>query len=232
MITLYQFPAAFGVPNISPYCLKLETFLRLAGLDYQVHSVRDPRKTPKGKLPFIKLDGEVIADSAIIQRRLGERFPLTLDAHLDAAGRARALAIARLCDEHLAMLLLYFRWLDEEGWRQIRVSFFGNLPVPLRLLLPPLVRRRMRLALWAQGLGRHSLEELLIFAREDLQALADLLGEAPFFGGERPCSADAAAYGILANLLLCLLDTPLNRLAREFPPLLAYCERLRARVWA
>lgn len=232
MITLYQFPAAFGVPNISPYCLKLETFLRLAGLDYQVHSVRDPRKAPKGKLPFVKLDGEVIADSAIIQRRLGERFPLTLDAHLDAAGRARALAIARLCDEHLAMLLLYFRWLDEEGWRQIRTSFFGNLPAPLRLLLPPLVRRRMRRALWAQGLGRHRLEELLIFAREDLQALADLLGEAPFFGGERPCSADAAAYGILANLLLCRLDTPLNRLAREFPPLLAYCERLRARVWA
>ncbi|GAB3389231.1 glutathione S-transferase family protein [Azotobacter armeniacus] len=231
MITLYQFPAAFGVPNISPYCLKLETFLRLSGLEYQVYNVRDPRKAPKGKLPFIKLDGEVIADSAVIQRRLGERYTLTLDDHLDAAGRARALAIIRLCDEHLAVLLMYFRWLDEEGWRQIRASFFGNLPALLRLLLPPLVRWQMSRALWAQGLGRHSREDLLVFAREDLQALADLLGEAPFFGGEQPCSADAAAYGILANLLLCRLDTPLNRLAREFPPLAAYCERLRARVW-
>lgn len=25
MITLFQFPAAFNVPNASPYCLKLET---------------------------------------------------------------------------------------------------------------------------------------------------------------------------------------------------------------
>jgi glutathione S-transferase len=218
MIVLYQFPAAFGVPNPSPYCLKLETFLRLAGLDYQVRSVGNPRRAPKGKLPYIELDGEAIADSAIIQRRLAERFPLNLDAHLDAADRGRALVITRLCDEHLALLLLYFRWLDGEGWRQVRSSFFGGLPAPLRLLLPPLVQRRMRQALWAQGLGRHSPDELLSFAREDLQALADLLG--------------AAAYGILANLLLCLLDTPLNRLAREFPPLLAYCERLRARVWA
>ncbi len=31
MITLFQFPAAFNVPNASPYCLKLETWLRLAG---------------------------------------------------------------------------------------------------------------------------------------------------------------------------------------------------------
>lgn len=232
MIVLYQFPAAFGVPNPSPYCLKLETFLRLAGLDYQVRSVGNPRRAPKGKLPYIELDGEAIADSAIIQRRLAERFPLSLDTHLDAAGRARALVITRLCDEHLALLLLYFRWLDDEGWRQVRSSFFGGLPAPLHLLLPPLVQRRMRQALWAQGLGRHSPDELLSFAREDLQALTDLLGAAPFFGGERPCSADAAAYGILANLLLCLLDTPLNRVAREFPPLLAYCERLRARVWA
>lgn len=232
MIILYQLPAAFGVPNPSPYCLKLETFLRLAGLDYQVRSVGNPRLAPKGKLPYIELDGEAIADSAIIQRRLAERFPLTLDAHLDTVGRARALAIARLCDEHLALLLLYFRWLDAEGWRQIRSGFFGGLPLPLRQVVPPLVRRRMRQALWAQGLGRHSSDELLTFGREDLQALTNLLGTAPFFGGRRPCSADAAAYGILANLLLCLLDTPLNRLAREFPPLLAYCERLRARVWA
>ena len=46
MITLFQFPAAFNVPNASPYCLKLETWLRLAGLEYQVKVVSDPRKAP------------------------------------------------------------------------------------------------------------------------------------------------------------------------------------------
>jgi len=232
MITLFQFPAGFNVPNPSPFCLKAETFLRLSGLEYRVKTLFDPRKAPKGKLPFIQLDDEVIADSAIILRTLSERLGLTLDAHLDAAGRGRALAISRLCDEHLYFLLVYFRWMEDEGWNQIKPVFFGALPAPLKWFVSGLMRRKIRRDLRGQGLGRHDREELLGFAREDLQALSDLLGAAPFFGGAQPCSADAAAYGILANLILCSLATPLNRLAREYPSLVAYCERLRARAWA
>ncbi len=74
MITLFQFPAAFNVPNASPYCLKLETWLRLAGLEYQVKVVSDPRKAPKGKLPYVRIEGEAIGDSEIVIRTLGERY--------------------------------------------------------------------------------------------------------------------------------------------------------------
>ncbi|MGH8435646.1 MAG: glutathione S-transferase family protein [Pseudomonas sp.] len=232
MITLCQFPPAFNLPNPSPYCLKVETFLRMSGLDYQVKTVFDPRKGPKGKLPFIRLGDEVIADSAVILRALSERWELPLDRHLDAAGRGRAVAITRLCDEHLYFLMVYFRWVEDEGWNQLKPVFFGRLPAPLKWFVPGLARSKVRRMLHGQGLGRHHREELLVFAREDLQALSDLLGAAPFFGGVQPCSADAAAYGILANLILCNLDTPLVRLAREFPSLVAYCERLRDKFWA
>ena len=230
MLTLFQFPAGFNVPNPSPFCLKLETYLRMAGLPYRVRTQFDPRKAPKGKLPYVELDGQRIADSAIILRTLAEQGA-DLDQLLDAEGRARALCITRLCDEHLAPLLLYFRWLEDEGWAQIRPAFFGKLSWPLRQLLPPLMQRKMRQALQAQGLGRHQREELLTFAREDLQALSDLLGGADYFGGERPCSADAAAYGVLANLILASLHTPLNRLAQEYPRLVAYCARIQAQYW-
>lgn len=231
MITLFQFPAALNVPNPSPFCLKVETYLRLTGLEYQVKSLRNPGKGPKGKLPFIKLDDEVIADSAIILRTLQERLDLPLDAHLDAAGRGRALAITRLCDEHLAPLMVYFRWLDDRGWAELEPVFFGTLPWPLRALVPKLVRSKIRKAQLAQGLARHSGEELLTFAAEDLQALSDLLGAAPYFGGLQPCSADAAAYGVLANLIHSSLNNPLSQLAREYPLLVAYCERLRDKFW-
>lgn len=232
MITLYQFPAAFSVPNISPYCLKLETFLRLSGQRYVVKALSDPRQGPKGKLPFIELDGEVIADSAIILRSLSKRFKLDLDSHLDASGLGRNVAITRLCDEHLVHILVYFRWVDAKGWQQIKQAFFGRLTPPLSWFVPALVQRKVRNSLYSQGIGRHSRDELLAFAREDLQALHDLLGSADYFGGARPCSADAAAYGVLANLIFCTLETPLNRMAREFPALVAYCERLRAAYWA
>lgn len=232
MITLYQFPAAFAVPNISPYCLKLETFLRLTGQRYEVKTLNDPRKGPKGKLPFIKLEGEVIADSAIVLRNLSKRFKLDLDSHLDAAGLGRSVAITRLCDEHLVHILVYFRWIDAKGWQQIEPALFGRLAAPLRWFVPAMLQRKVRNSLHCQGIGRHSRDELLVFAREDLQALQDMLGTHDYFGGARPCSADAAAYGVLANLIFCTLETPLNRMAREFPALVAYCERLRAAYWA
>ncbi|UVE16837.1 glutathione S-transferase family protein [Pseudomonas sp. LS44] len=232
MITLFQFPAALDVPNPSPFCLKVETFLRFTGLDYQVKALRNPGKGPKGKLPFIKLDDEVVADSAIILRTLQERLALGIDSHLDAAGRGRALAITRLCDEHLAQLMVYFRWVDDAGWAELKPAFFGSLPMPLRALVPNLVRSKIRKALLAQGLARHSGEELLAFAREDLQALSDMLGAAPYFGGLQPCSADASTFGVLANLIHCSLSNSLSQLAREYPVLVAYCERVRDKFWA
>lgn len=231
MLKLFQFPASFNVPNLSPYCLKVETWLRMAGVEYQVKSLVDPRKAPRGKLPFIELDGQIICDSAIILRTMSERGT-DLDEHLDAAGRARALCVARLCDEHLAVLMVYFRWVDDEGWRQIKPAVFGMLPAPLRLIVPGIFRNKLRKGYVAQGIGRHERDDLLKFAGEDLQALNDLLGLDPFFGGEQPCSADASVYGVLANLILANLETPLNRMAREFPQLVAYCQRVRDQYWA
>lgn len=231
MLTLFQFAPAFNVPNISPYCLKVETYLRMAGLEYRVKTLADPRKAPRGKLPFIKLEDQVITDSALILRALCARGS-DLDGHLDAGGRARALIIARLCDEHLAVLTVYFRWIDDEGWEQIRPAFFAKLPAPLRLIVPGIIRRKLHQGYMAQGIGRHERDDLLSFAREDLQALNELLGTAAFFGGAQPCSADASAYGVLANLILSSLETPLNRMAREYPLLVAYCERMRGQFWS
>ncbi|MFO5890799.1 glutathione S-transferase C-terminal domain-containing protein [Klebsiella pneumoniae] len=42
--------------------------------------------------------------------------------------------------------------------------------------------------------------------------------------------ADAAAYGILANLIEATLDTPLSHVARGYPRLEAYCVRMRVGV--
>ena len=60
-IKLFQFPRMFGIPNVSPFCCKLETWLRIAKVPYEVVDTPDPRKGPKGKLPFIEDGGVRIA---------------------------------------------------------------------------------------------------------------------------------------------------------------------------
>ena len=103
MTKLYQFEPAFGLPNASPFCKKLETYLRRAALPFEVPptSLRDLRKAPKGKMPYIKNGGKILADSTIIidhsKRTYGDR----LDGWLSAKQQAVALAFQRLIEENL-----------------------------------------------------------------------------------------------------------------------------------
>ena len=52
MVKLYKFNGAWGMPDISPFCIKVETYLRLVGVPFEC-VVSDARKGPKQKLPYI-----------------------------------------------------------------------------------------------------------------------------------------------------------------------------------
>ena len=38
MLKLYQFERTWGIPNLSPFCCKVETYLRFAGIDYETEA--------------------------------------------------------------------------------------------------------------------------------------------------------------------------------------------------
>jgi len=79
-IKLFQFPRMFGIPNLSPFCCKLETWLRITRVPYEVVDTPDPRKGPKGKLPFIEDAGMRIADSSRIVDHLVKTREVDPDA--------------------------------------------------------------------------------------------------------------------------------------------------------
>ena len=96
MIVLHQFAPAFGLPNASPFCMKVETWLRIAGLPFTLDNRASPLKAPKGKLPYIDDDGETVADSGMIIANLVRKHGVDPDAKLDAHQRAVATAFTRL----------------------------------------------------------------------------------------------------------------------------------------
>lgn len=230
MITLHQFPSAFGLPNLSPFCMKVETYLRMAGIEYR-SVIANLRRAPKGKAPWIEDGGEVVADSGFILEYLRSKYGDRLDAALTPEQRAASVALTRLMEEHLYWTVLYARWMEEEHWRELRPIFFGSMPAPLRWFVPALARATLRKELWGHGIGRHRAEEIYALGCSDITALADSLGGRPYFMGDAPASVDAVAYAFLANLLWVPLNPPLQAHAQSRPSLPAYCARMRARYY-
>ena len=64
-ITLYQYQPWMGLPNPSPFCMKLETYLRMAQLPFVAPqiSLRQMGRAPKGKLPYVR-DGTTVLATA------------------------------------------------------------------------------------------------------------------------------------------------------------------------
>jgi glutathione S-transferase len=128
--------------------------------------------------------------------------------------------------------MVYTRWIEPAGRALTRAAFFSDLPTPLKWMVPPLARRGMRQELLGHGMGRHSPLEIYAIDQRDITALADFLGDKPFFMGDAPCTLDATAYSFLANLLWVPVDSPLKQHARQYPRLEAYCQRMRSRYYA
>jgi hypothetical protein len=144
MIKLYQFPAAWGLPNPSPYCMKLEVYMRLAEIPYEIVTWQDPRKAPKGKLPMIEHDGHRLPDSEFALHFLAERATVDLDGHLSPAERATGYAVQKMLDEGFYWTGVYSRWVDDRVWPTIKKQFFGHMPPVLRDILPAMIRRKVK----------------------------------------------------------------------------------------
>ena len=230
-LKLYQFPPVFGLPNASPFCMKLETYLRMVGLPFETVSVSNPARAPKGKLPYIEHEGQALADSNLILDYLKAKYGDPLDAWLSAEQQAVALAMRRLIEENLYWALLYERWFEPATWRATRDAFFGSLPWPLSAIVPRLARRSIARELWGHGMGRHSPEEIRAIGRKDLTAMADLLDGKPFMMGEKPSTLDAVAYATFANTLGTPGDEPLKGHLRQYPQVIAYCKRMKAKYY-
>ena len=224
-VSLVQFPPVWG-RNASPFGLKLESWLRLAEIPFEVIESANFRRAPKGKLPYIVDGGRAIGDSTLIIEHLKATRGIDPDATLDRRERAESVALQRLFEDHLYYVLAYSRWIDEEGWEPTATAFLGRLPRAMRRLARTVVRERVRKMLHFQGLGRHSRAEIYAFARADLEAAAEHLGDKPFFAGDRLTTIDAVAFGLLANVYLVPLDTELRRIALEYPNLLAWCDSM------
>lgn len=131
MITLYKFGAIGDVCDPSPFCVKVEAYLRLAKLPYETQSgAQYLRTAPKGKLPYIEDEGKIIADSTFIIDYLKATYGDKLDAELSISDKAIAHAFSRMLHEHLYWVISYARWMLPHNRAVLNQLFFGAIPFP------------------------------------------------------------------------------------------------------
>jgi glutathione S-transferase len=231
-LRLFAFGSGWGVPfnTAAPFPLKLDTWLRMAQIPFEFVIANDPSKGPKGKSPWIEYATLRMGDSSLIIEHLKERFGIDLDAHLDPQQRALALSVQRMLEEHFHQCFEHQLFLGRGAGKRLQ-EFAATMPIPLRWLVPTVLKRTFTKQLYARGMGRHAEEVIIAQGKADLDALSELLGEQAYFLGDRPSSIDACVFGFLGVTLYVAGDNPLYQYAASIENLMRYCERMRARYY-
>jgi glutathione S-transferase len=231
MITLYTFGPAFGLPDPSPFVVKTLIQLKMSGRPFQVDTT-GVFKAPKGKLPYLLDDGQLVADSTFIRWHLEEKYGVDLDQGLSPEQRATAWAIEKLMEDNLYWIGVHGRWIHEGNFRKVADVFFRKVPWPLRPLVETLVRRRFKGYLRSQGMGRHGEAEMLRIGRRTVESLATLLGDKAYMMGPQPSGVDAMVYAMLASALCPHFELPMRQIVQSHPNLVVYHERMWRRYVA
>jgi len=235
MIKLHKFGPAYGLPDASPFVVKLETYLRMSGQEYEVVN-GDVRKAPRKQLPVVEIDGKVVPDSSSIVALLEGRRAEKLDAHLDVRQRAVGLAFKSMLEEYLYFGILYMRWTTDEGWAVFEPGLrgmLGNFGVPgmLRGVVAKQARKYTTTRVASQGVGRKPRAEIVAVCNEMIDATSEQLGAGPFLFGERPTTYDATVYAFVSGVLCPAFDNEVRKHAATRGNLVEYDARLRERYW-
>lgn len=225
MITLYTTRGPEGTLSLSPFCAKLDVWLQLAGLPFERRTA-NPREAPRGKIPYVDIDGERMGDSQLIIERLTAAHGVDLDGWLTARERAVGHLMRRTLEEATYFVLVHTRWCTEHGFAFVRGFLLDKvIPAPIRPIALPLIKRQVRRQSEAQGTGRHTLDDIHRMGIADIEAIAELIGDNPYALGDRVSSVDATAYGFLSMILHNPYDDPIISRARQLEPITGYCQR-------
>ncbi len=230
MLELVILPPAFGMRNVSPFCLKAEMLLTSLDLPFTLGEEGDPRKAPKGKLPYLIHDGGRLADSELIVEHLDMMTQGQVYAGLSARDKSHGLALTRLAEDHLYWMLVACRWLDDDWWPNVVEGFFGAIPKLIRPLIASGARKQVQRTYHLQGLGRHTNDEQAGFAKRDLEALNAAVEGKTFLFGETPNVFDFTVAAMMAGIYDNEPVTWLTELAQPFADLRDYTQRVQAHV--
>ncbi|KAF0308206.1 Failed axon connections [Amphibalanus amphitrite] len=226
VVVLHQFERGTNMPNLSPFALKLETFLRMANIQYVVDA--DEPQGARGKCPWITINGEELSDSELIMDYLTKHFNNPIPEQLTPAQHGVGRAVQVMLDEHTTLAVGRKRRILE----QMGNSIYCFLKVyrsecVFKKLFVSLIKKK----LYVRGMSEYSEEEALFFLYRELRALEDVMGDKPFLLADAPSTYDAAVFAQLTQVLLGCAPEVERYVRENHAVLVGYHERMKAKYW-
>ncbi len=231
MITLIQFPRPSNSASFSPFCLKLETYFKIAKVPYENKLTVSTAKSKKKKMPMILDDGQLIEDSTFIIEHLKNKHGIDLDQHLTIEQKAISESFQWLCEKNLLDIVVWFRWTDEKNWPKFREILFHGAPWLIKATVANSMAKSIKKTLYKSGIGRFTDEEKLQILNKNLSAISNYLGHKKYFFGDQVSTIDTIIYSHLVQVEPRGVVAQFEGLLEKYPNLKKYVQNFTKTYW-
>jgi len=219
-VILHQFALKNkGKPQLSPFCLKIESWLKVTGTKYQ-NEYKLMDRSDKGKLPYITYNGVEVNDSVFIIKYLSEKFGIDLNGDLTLLQKSVSRGFFRLTEDGLRWAIVAHRYKYGTAEAMGIPNFFYKD-----------VQKGVIKQLNLQGYGTHTQQEVYDLGKEDFKALDDYLGKNKYFFGEKLSLLDLEVFSWTAQVPFYdrgQLNTYFNE---KCPNLLRHYNMMKDEIW-
>ncbi|KAK6167487.1 hypothetical protein SNE40_021503 [Patella caerulea] len=222
-VILHQLGSGPYCPSLSPFVIKVETYLRMNKIPYK--NEYDRVMSSKGKTPWIQYNDDVMPDSHFIIQYLKNKFNIKINDKLTPEQKATGASFTHLVEDHLYWGLLLWRSVYDKNKTIFRM-------IGLNSIILWIFERKARSVCHAQGQGRHTRTETIQLIEDDLRFISNFIGNKKYFLGDNPTETDCAIFGQLCQFVWQTPDSPMETSIREkYTNLIDYCERIKSRYW-
>lgn len=232
VVYFYQLAGTESTSSCSPFCIKVEAYLRLHNIKFERIDTVFYRGV-NGLLPFIELNGKQYADSQFAIFKVAEHFNIKDYESEEKAAIGRV--IDRACDVHTFNCLANFKL--GAGPHMFRAMFSTSSDLFCTLCKPFIKMYYVNGASARIGttMGPLTNEQYKVLLHRDMHAIQTILGNKPYLLGDKPTLADCTAFSQFGGLHYLAPGHPtyINDILRssEFSKLHEFLERFKKDVF-
>ena len=199
MITLHQY-------HLSPFNEKIQRMLNHKGIPFEERywTLGERKKVralnPTGKLPALQNGERVVCDSTDVAHYIEQNFPQKPLIPSDPRLRAQVHVLEDWADESLYFYEMHLRFTTPGNRERNIPRMVEHEGAFLRWLLAKVVPGGIVRITGSQGIGRKSIEQLLVDVERHITAVDSLLDGTDWLVGNQLSLADLAVYAMFQAL--------------------------------